>query len=77
MDEYKKMYAVLCGAIDEVIEPLWAIPEAHREVQKLQDALLTAEEIFISGENKGDNFEWQLNANEIVPVIFMQERKLL
>ena len=57
MDEYKKMYAVLCGAIDEVIEPLKAIPEAHREVQKLQNALLTAEEIFISGENNWDNFE--------------------
>ena len=57
MDEYKKMYAVLCGAIDEVIEPLKAIPEAQREVQKLQNALLTAEEIFISGEYKGDNFE--------------------
>ena len=57
MDEYKKMYAVLCGAIDEVIEPLKAIPEAHREVQKLQNALLKAEEIFISGENNWDNFE--------------------
>ena len=56
MNEYKKMYAVLCGAIDDVIEPLRAIPAAYPQMRKLQAALWEAEEIFISAkeENNGD-----------------------
>lgn len=29
MADYKKMYALLCVAIDEAIDPLKAIPEAE------------------------------------------------
>ena len=29
MIDYKKMYAILCGAVDEVIEPLEQIPMAR------------------------------------------------
>ena len=30
MADYQKMYAVLCGAIDQVIDPLSRIPSAAR-----------------------------------------------
>ena len=46
------MYAVLCGAIDDVIEPLRAIPEAYPQMCGLQAALLEAEEIFISTDTE-------------------------
>lgn len=55
MDDYKKMYAILCGAIDDVIEPLRAIPTAYPQMVKLQKALLEAEEIFISADAKENN----------------------
>ena len=40
MADYKKMYAVLCGAIDQVIEPLEQIPLAWPSAQALRKALL-------------------------------------
>lgn len=48
MADYKKMYAILCGAIDDVINPLEEIPLAMECVEKLKAALLEAEEIFIT-----------------------------
>ena len=47
MADYKKMYMVLCGAVDEVIDPLEQIPMARSSVQVLQEALLRAERIYI------------------------------
>ena len=47
MPDYRKMYAVLCGAIDDAIEPLEKIPEAAQIAQALQNALYEAEEIYI------------------------------
>ena len=55
MNDYKKMYAVLCGAIDDVIEPLRAIPAAYPQMCKLQTALLEAEEIFINTDTEENN----------------------
>ena len=51
MADYKKMYAVLCGAIDDVIEPLRQIPLARPVLNKLQSALLEAEEIYIKTDS--------------------------
>lgn len=48
MADYKKMYYVLCKVIDDVIDPLDQIPLARPYVQKLQKALLEAEEIYIT-----------------------------
>ena len=48
MADYKKMYYVLCKAIDDVIDPLEGIPLARSYAQKLQKALLEAEEIYIT-----------------------------
>ena len=48
MTDYRKMYYVLCKAIDDVIDPLENIPLARPYAQKLQKALLEAEEIYIS-----------------------------
>ena len=47
MADYKKMYAILCKAIDDAIDPLEQIPEAKRISKALQDALFEAEEIYI------------------------------
>ena len=47
MADYKKMYALLCGAIDEVIDPLENIPQARSIAAKLRAALEKAEEIYI------------------------------
>lgn len=48
MADYRKMYAILCAAIDDVIDPLERIPLAHFEVEKLRAALLSAEEVYIN-----------------------------
>lgn len=47
MTDYRKMYTILCTAIDEVIDPLERIPLARSEAQKLRAALLAAEEVYI------------------------------
>ena len=43
MTDYAKLYARLCGAIDEVLDELGTIPEARRGREKLQAAILDAE----------------------------------
>ena len=45
--DYQKMYAVLCSAIDEVIDSLDCIPLAIPQCKTLRAALLQAEEIYI------------------------------
>lgn len=47
MIDYKKMYAILCGAVDEVIEPLEQIPMARSAAGILREALLQAEDVYI------------------------------
>ena len=48
MADYKRMYTLLCKTIDDVIEPLSRIPAAKIYASHLQNALLQAEEIYIS-----------------------------
>ena len=43
MTDYAKLYARLCGAIDEVLDELGTIPEAQHVREKLQAAILDAE----------------------------------
>ena len=47
MADYKKMYAILCGAIDDIIDPLQQIPAAVPYAQQLRSALLETEEIYL------------------------------
>ena len=47
MADYKKMYAVLCTAIDREIDTLKEIPLALASANRLESALLEAEEIYI------------------------------
>lgn len=47
MPDYRKMYAILCGAIDDVIDGLNEIPLAAKYAKTLEDALLKAEEIYV------------------------------
>ena len=48
MPNYQKMYALLCGAIDDVLDPLEQIPLALPYAQQLQAALEAAEELYLS-----------------------------
>ena len=48
MADYRRMYAVLCKAIDDAIEPLEALPPARQIAETLRSALLEAEEIYIT-----------------------------
>ena len=48
MHNYEKMYAILCGAVDDVIEELEHIPRARPFAHALSAALLEAEEIYLS-----------------------------
>ena len=48
MADYRKMYYVLCKAIDDVIDPLEHIPLAVPYAWQLKAALLEAEEIYIT-----------------------------
>ena len=43
MTDYAKLYARLCGAIDEVLDELGTIPEARHAQERLQAAILDAE----------------------------------
>lgn len=47
MADYQKMYALLCGAIDSVLDGLQEIPLARPYVLVLNEALLKAEDIYI------------------------------
>lgn len=47
MPDYKKMYAVLCAAIDGEINTLKEIPLTLGSASRLENALLEAEEIYI------------------------------
>lgn len=53
MPNYKKMYAVLCATIDGEIDALKEIPLALASANRLENALLEAEEIYIeTSENE-------------------------
>ena len=64
MPNYEKMYAVLCGAIDEVMDELARIPLASPAVERLHSAL---EEIYIrtsvyTAERDGNIIELRCDA---------------
>ncbi len=46
MADYKKMYAVLCGTVNDVIDELETIPLALPAATSLRNALLRTEEIY-------------------------------
>ena len=48
MPDYRKMYMLLCKAVDDAIDPLNDIPEAAPIAQSLENALKAAEDVFIS-----------------------------
>lgn len=50
MEDYKKMYAVLCVAVDSVIDELDRIPLASHACHILKTALLEAEKIYIEAD---------------------------
>lgn len=52
MTDYAKLYARLCGAIDEVLDELGTIPEAQHAWGKLQAAVLDAEAKYLDTEEE-------------------------
>ena len=54
MADYEKMYALLCGAIDDVLDNLNRIPSAAASAARLQKALLDAEEMYVASEDDWD-----------------------
>ena len=50
MADYEKMYAVLCSAVDGVIEPLERIPLALPYARALRAALLQAEALYVEAD---------------------------
>ena len=50
MAGYKKMYIILCMAVDSVIDSLEMTSFASLQVQILKKALLDAEEIYLNTE---------------------------
>lgn len=52
MTDYAKLYARLCGAIDEVLDELGTIPEAQHAWGKLQAAILDAEALYLDTEEE-------------------------
>ncbi len=56
MANFRKMYAVLCFAVDHAIDALERIPAANDTTKKLHAALLEAEELYIDScdENHED-----------------------
>ena len=55
MTDYAKLYARLCGAIDEVLDELGTIPEARRARharERLQAAILDAEAQYLDTEEE-------------------------
>lgn len=47
MPDYKRMYTLLCKAVDDALTDLEAIPAARNSYKLLSDALLEAQEIYI------------------------------
>ncbi len=47
MADYQKLYALLCGVIDDVIDPLERIPLVLPYAKKLRRTLVQAEELYI------------------------------
>ena len=67
MPNYEKMYAVLCGAVDDVMDELARIPLASPAVERLHAALEQAEEIYIrtsvyTAEGDGNIIELRCDA---------------
>ncbi len=47
MPDYKRMYTLLCKAVDDALTDLETIPAAKLTYNKLSEALIEAEEIYI------------------------------
>lgn len=52
MTDYAKLYARLCGAIDEVLDELGTISEARHARERLQAAILDAEAQYLDTEEE-------------------------
>ena len=52
MTDYAKLYARLCGAIDEVLDELVTIPVARHARERLQAAILDAEAQYLDTEEE-------------------------
>lgn len=54
MVDYKKMYCILCAAASEALDQLPDSMENMMDRKLLQDALLAAEDVYVSSEGGTD-----------------------
>lgn len=47
MANYEKMYAILCGTVDDAISALEPYPWARATIRALQNAMMQAEAVYI------------------------------
>ena len=69
MADYKKMYAVLCTAIDREIDTLKEIPLALASANRLENALLEAEDIYIETSSYAEPDDEEKNFTFHIPDI--------
>ena len=50
---YRKMYAILCGAVSDALDALPELPETMEGKELLWTALTKAEELYLEEKNSG------------------------
>ena len=51
MADYQKMYAILCGAVDDALTELERVPSCAHITTRLMDALSRAETLYLDAED--------------------------
>ena len=51
MADYQKMYAILCGAVDDALTELERVPSCAHITARLMDALSRAENLYLDAED--------------------------
>ena len=57
MVDYAKLYAILCGAIDDELEVLGRIPLAYPSACRLRQAILQTEKLYVENTEDVTEFE--------------------
>ncbi len=57
MVDYVKLYAILCGAIDDELEVLGRIPLAYPSACRLRQAILQTEKLYVENTEDVTEFE--------------------
>ena len=75
MADYPKMYAILCSAVDSVIDPLNQIPLAVPYACMLQKALWETEDVFCETDEVEEYDREMENCRFVNDVLHIRESK--